>query len=154
MKRLLVLALALLALASVSTALARPWAATTAQDEPSLYVNINELRFGWTPDLPAGGTCSFTGQLFGLLSSVPMHIVVENEEHRTIAVQEVGGTILHNDGEDWYRCDATFDMPLPEAEFYTVRINDVYHSTIPAERVGVSPVLILLESGESWRPVG
>ena len=151
MNRLLVVALSLFALASLSIAVARPWAAT-AQDERSLYVSVAELRFGWTPDLPAGGTCSFAGQAFGMLSTAPMHIVVEDESHRTFAAQEVGGTILHNEGDDFYRCDATFDLPLPEAAFYTIRINDVYHSTVPADRVEFSPVLIVLESGEGWRP--
>lgn len=151
MNRLLVVACSLLALVSVSIGVARPWAAT-AQDERSLYVNITELRFGWTPDLPAGGTCSFVGQSFGLLSTVPMQIVVEDEEHTIIAVREVAGTILHNDGDDFYRCDATFNMPLPEAAFYTVRINDVYYTTVAAEGLSVASVIIVLESGESWRP--
>lgn len=154
MNRLLLVALSLLALAlaAVPATLARPWQTLTVQDQPSLYVSVTELRFGWTPDLPAGGTCSFVGQSFGLLSTVPMQIVVENEDHATIAVREVGGTILHTEGDDWYRCDATFDLPLPEAAFYTIRINDVYHSTVAADRVEFSPVLIVLESGESWRP--
>ena len=39
MNRLLVVALSLLALASLSIAVARPWAAT-AQDERSLYVSV------------------------------------------------------------------------------------------------------------------
>lgn len=149
---LLTVAIALIAALAMSLVVARPWATTVAQGDASLYVSVTELRFGWTPDLPAGGTCGFTGQQFGLLSTVPMHIVVEDETHRTIAAQEVIGTILHNEGEDWYRCDATFDLPLPEAAFYTIRINDVYHSTVSADRVGFWPVTIVLESGESWRP--
>lgn len=151
MNRLLIAVVSLVALASLAFAVARPWS-TSAQDDRSLYVNITELRFGWTPHLPAGGTCGFTGQTFGLLSTVPMHIVVEDESHRTIAVREVGGTILHTEGDDYYRCDATFNMPLPEAEFYTVRINDVYYTTVTQDDLPFASVIIVLESGESWRP--
>lgn len=63
-------------------------------------MNVTGLRWGWTPDLPDGRTFSFTGQQFGLLSTVPMQIVVENEEHQTIAAQEVSGSILHTEGDD------------------------------------------------------
>ncbi len=153
MNRLLTVTLAILVSAVAILAIARPWESTTAQSDPSLYVSVNELRFGWTPDLPDGGQCTFTGQLFGLLSSVPMHIVVEDAEHRTIAVRQVSGTIQHNDEEDWYRCDATFDMPLEESAFYRVFINDVYHSTVASDQLMGSGVILLLESGESWRPV-
>jgi hypothetical protein len=143
---------ALVAIVAVSLVILGPWGAIRAQGDRSLYVNVTELRYGWNENLPDGGTCSFTGQQFGYLSTVPMQIVVEDEAHRTVAVRDVGGTIRHNEGEDWYRCDATFDLPLPDAEFYTVRINDVYHSTFAAGQAPFASVIIVLESGESWRP--
>jgi hypothetical protein len=154
MPRLLVIAIGLLALVAVPTAIVMTRAGATAQDDRSLYVSVSELRGGWTPDLPAGGTCGFTGQQFGLLSTVPMQIVVENEDHTTIAARDVGGTILHNEGDDFYRCDATFNLPLPEAAFYTIRVNDVLYSTVAADALPFASVIIVLESGESWRPQG
>jgi hypothetical protein len=155
MKRPIVVAVGLLAILTAAGALTQPWGLTTrAQEERSIYVSISELRFGWTPDLPDGGTCSFVGQQFGLLSTVPMQIVVEDEGHEIIAVREVGGTIRHFEGDDWYRCDATFDLPLPEAAFYTFLVNDVTYSTVEVDALPFSSVIIVLESGESWRPTG
>ncbi len=115
MKRLSIVGSALVAIVAVSIAMLGPWGSTTAQEDRSLYVSVTELRYGWNENLPDGGTCSFTGQQFGYLSTVPMQIVVEDETHRTVAARDVGGTIRHNEGEDWYRCDATFNLPLPDA---------------------------------------
>lgn len=155
MKRLLLAAFGLVALVLVLAVAVLPWgAASGAQEGRSLYVNVTEMRWGWNENLPDGGTCSFTGQTFGMLSTVPMHIIVEDEEHHTVAAQEVGGTILHTEGDEWYRCDATFEMPVPDAEFYTIRINDVHWATVPGHRLEWTPVIIVLESGEDWRPVG
>ncbi len=152
MRHVFLVTVGLVALASVSAAIAQPWEAAGQGDERSIYVDISEIRFGWNENLPDGGNCSFVGQQFGLLSSVDLHLVVQNQNHRIIAVQQVGGTIQHAEGDEFYRCAATFDMPLPEADFDTILLNDVYYATIAEDRLPGSSVIIVRESGENWRP--
>ncbi len=141
--------LALLALASA------PWRqAATAQDGPYIAATILERRYGWAEsNLIEESSCSFTGERFGDYNSNRMHIVVRDVRSRIIAVEEVRGTIAANVEFDFYTCVAIFEMPLPDAAFYTVHINDTYYVTVSGDGLDTIPVDIVRENEEDWHPV-
>lgn len=147
-------ALFLLLCLSIVAVIAQPWrTAATAQGDVYIAATIMERRSGWSEsNLMDGSSCRFTGERFGDYNSNVMHIVVKDEAGVVIAVQEVRGVIAADIEFDFYTCVAIFEMPLPEAEFYTVYINDTYYVTASSENLNYIPLDIVREWEEDWHP--
>jgi hypothetical protein len=154
MRKSLIGALCLFACVSIGAVVAHTSRTdATAQEDVYISVTILERRLGWSgSNLIEGSSCWFTGESFGNYNSNRMHIVVKDEEGVVIAVQEVEGVIVPNVEFDFYTCEAIFEMPLPDAEFYTVYVNDTYYVTVSSDGLNYIPLDIVREGQEDWHP--
>jgi hypothetical protein len=111
---------------------AQPWGSpAAAQEDRIVPVFINDFRTGWS--LTAEGEpCTLVGGISGRSAQIPIHVVVKDETGTIIASAEPDGVASWGGFEDYYNCQAIFDLPVPDAEFYTLHVGDRYIRTVSA----------------------
>ncbi len=132
MKTRVVAAFLLLVVVSSSLLLVQPWASPAiAQDDRVIPVFIQDFRTGWS--LTAEGEpYTLVGSIVGRSSQMPMHVVVRAETGTIIAAAEAEGVATWGGFEDYYNCNAIFDLPVPDVEFYVLSVGDRYIRTVAA----------------------
>jgi hypothetical protein len=119
-------------------------------EEPYMYVYVR-ATFADPPGTPkAGEPCRYDWQSPDYFwVTMPYQIIVRNENDTIISVTDVELVYVQPFEDETFFCIFEDQIPLPEASFYGVFINDAYLTTFTPETLPTEPGLFQIDIGKS-----
>jgi len=138
MKRLAVLLSAFLLVATGYAMSSQPWRSADAQE--SRIVPVTVIDTNTVGSYQLGDICNVYVNVGGVVNT-RRQIVVKNEDEKIIAMQNFEGKAQEYAGQ--LSCVSNVDMALPEAEFYTLYLEDTRIAGYASSSFPLNPAEIL-----------
>lgn len=127
-------------LSTVGTLYVSPWSAEVRADgNRSIPFQVTNW-YGDTATLKEGNSCAVSLDILKYFTT-DQQIVVKDESDRIIKVKTLSdGVLKASSSESGFFCNFDFSLDVPDAQFYTVYVNDERITTLSPDDFPIDPV--------------